>query len=121
MARLGLHIIRKEQAFCTRDSDNPLRFPRKAQWDEAKLLLFLLMAFAGVVIYMVVTRDTSPGMWALAGILAAAVATANLIELKRNPEILLRVADRRKSGMETEPAIPKNPPVDFASPRSTRG
>lgn len=60
--------------------------------DEAKFLLFLFMAFAGVVIYMAATRDTSPGMWALAGILAAAVVAASLIGLKRNPELLLRIA-----------------------------
>ncbi|HKV13193.1 MAG TPA: hypothetical protein VJ725_33950 [Thermoanaerobaculia bacterium] len=60
--------------------------------DEAKLLLFLFMALAGVVIYMVVTRDTSQGMWALAGILAAAAVAASVIELKKNPELVLRIA-----------------------------
>lgn len=57
-----------------------------------KILFFLFMSFAGVIFYMAVAHDTSPEAWTAAGVLAAAVAGASLIGLKRYPELLLRVA-----------------------------
>ena len=59
--------------------------------DEAKPLLFLYVALAGFLFFMFATGETSPAAWAFAGILAVAAVAASLIELKRNPELLLQV------------------------------
>lgn len=60
--------------------------------DLVKLLFFLFMSFAGMIFYMVVAHDTSRQAWIAVGVLAAAVAVASLIGLKKYPELLLRVA-----------------------------